>query len=161
MCVRCMRILTKVQGHLLVHIISKLHHHASHHASGQGRRDCKAVRGACAGSPGGSRLSNLQGKAFDAAPGSPLRRGASSITVGPISRQGTPSKVGSRSQSRKQPSCAADMPMLLHTCQSNENQTSDHETATSEIPSKSIEWLRLILNFSCAGGCLHHRLRPE
>lgn len=45
------------------------------------------------GSPGGSRLSTLQNRTFDTAPGSPLRRGASSITVGPISRQGTPHKV--------------------------------------------------------------------
>lgn len=76
------------------------------------------MRAACAGSPSGSRLSSLQGKAFDVAPGSPLRRGASSITVGPLSRQGTPSKVGARSPSRKQPSRAAGMPMLLHACQS-------------------------------------------
>jgi len=48
---------------------------------------------ACAGSPGGSRLSSLQNRTFDTAPGSPLRRGASSITIGPISRQGTPHKV--------------------------------------------------------------------
>ena len=45
------------------------------------------------GSPGGNRLSTLQNRTFDTAPGSPLRRGASSITVGPISRQGTPQKV--------------------------------------------------------------------
>lgn len=47
-----------------------------------------------AGSPQVNRLSSLQNRTFDAAPGSPLRRGASSITVGPISRQGTPHKVG-------------------------------------------------------------------
>ena len=102
---------------MCLHLINGHHHHASRYASGQPRSACKAVRAACAGSPGGSRLSSLQSKAFDAAPGSPLRRGASSITVGPISRQGTPSKVGARSQFRKQPSCAAGMPMLLHACQ--------------------------------------------